>query len=92
MSSIEKHKLIRSARSLLSGFLDSVSSNFNQQANQNGNSYFDPMLNSARNGILDIIIQLNSHVPYPKENTINLISVLFFETTHIQYLVNSRGK
>ena len=56
MSSIEKHKLIRSARSLLSGFLNSVSSNSNQ-SNQNGNSFLDPMLNSARNGILDIIIQ-----------------------------------
>ena len=78
MSSIEKHKLIRSDRSLLSGFLDSVSNNFNRQANQNGNSYFDPMLNSARNGILDIIIQLISHVHYPKENTINLISVLYW--------------
>ena len=90
MSSIEKHKLIRSARSLLSGFLDSVSSNFNQQANQNGNSYFDPMLNSARNGILDIIIQLISHVHYPKENAINLISVLFGYNTYTA--VNSRGK
>ena len=58
MSSIEKHKFIRSARSYLSGFLNSVSSNFNQP-NQNGNSILDPMLNSARNGILDIIIQWN---------------------------------
>ena len=57
MSSIEKHKLIRSARSLLSGFLNSFS-NFNQpNQNENGNSFLDPMLNSARNEILDIIIQ-----------------------------------
>ena len=57
MSSNEKHKLIRSARSLLSGFLNSFS-NFNQpNQNENGNSFLDPMLNSARKEILDIIIQ-----------------------------------